>query len=481
MDETPSRSWQPDRSWADPLIALLAVLALLAAGLTLRVRQQGARRPSERVSLQGRLTEVALAGPKLMTGAKGKAPEWAKAERQLKEPWDQALLAVLKTELSDGKNPGQAAPDTAAPVGPPGDSFRRACLAAYAGAPLPERAERDEVHRRLGNGYAADLLEARLLDRERAIDSALQPGVEALPPDGNALRAGGDALRGKGDALRASADALRARARSALLVRLAGLGLLGLVMLGLAAGGLAMGLYLAVSREQARPALPQWSMSGRAAAIVLLAWFLAFFMSGNFALALLRPWPGLRWLAVPLSYLLHAAFGLSLLCRAEGLRPGDLWRRVVPARPGRDLAWGAGFLALALFLVMVVALVWNALARPEQSPQRDLQELLRGLSGWIPNLILFFTVAGLAPLFEELLFRGFLLPLLTRRGKLAWALAISALLFGAIHLQPAGLPILCTLGLVLGLAMRQTASLRTPIVVHACWNGGLFLLMRAFA
>jgi hypothetical protein len=90
-------------------------------------------------------------------------------------------------------------------------------------------------------------------------------------------------------------------------------------------------------------------------------------------------------------------------------------------------------------------------------------------------------VAGLAPLFEELLFRGFLLPLLARRGRLAWALALTALLFGAIHLQPMGLPILCTLGFVLGLAMRQTASLRTPIVVHACWNGGLFLLMRAFA
>jgi membrane protease YdiL (CAAX protease family) len=452
MDENHSRSWQPHRSWADPLIALLALLALLAAGLTLRVRQSSARRPSERVSLQGRLTEVALAGPKLMTGAKGPAPQWAKAERQLKEPWDRALLAVLKAELNEDQKPGANSPEAAAPAGAPGDSFRRASLAAYAGAPLPERAERDEVHRRLGDGFGADLLEARLRDRE-----------------------------GNGEALRGGGDALRAAARSALMVRLAGLGLLGMVVLGLAVGGLAMGIYLSVTSEQARPALPAWSMSGRAAAIVLLTWFLAFFISGNFALTLLRPWPGLRWLAVPLSYLLHAAFGLSLLCRAEGLRPGELWRRVAPGRAGRDLAWGAGFLALALFLVMVVALVWNAVLRPEQNPQRDLQELLRGLAGWAPNLILFLTVAGLAPLFEELLFRGFLLPLLARRGRLAWALALTALLFGAIHLQPMGLPILCTLGFVLGLAMRQTASLRTPIVVHACWNGGLFLLMRAFA
>ncbi len=466
MDANPPHSWQPDRSWADPLIALLAILVFLAAGFTLRARQSSARRPAERVSLQGRLTEVALAGPRLMTGGLGRAPEWAKAERQLKEPWDRALLAVLKAELSSDKHPGGVGPAAAAPADGPGNSFRRACLAAYAGAPLPDRAERDEVHRRLGNGYGADLLEARLMDREGG-GEAWNTRDEALGPDGSALRA--------------NAEALRARARSALMLRLVGLGLVSLGVLGLAAGGLAMGIYLAVTSDKTLPTLPLWSLSGRAAAIVLLTWFLAFFLSGNVALALLRPWPGLRWLAIPLSYLLHAAFGVSLLCRAEGLRPGELWRRVAPGRAGRDLAWGAGFLALAMVLVIAVALVWNAVARPEQNAQRDLQELLRGLSGWFPNGLLFLTVAGLAPFFEELLFRGFLLPLLARQGRLAWALAISALLFGIIHLQPAGLPILCTLGFALGLAMRQTASLRTPVVVHACWNGGLFLLMRAFA
>jgi membrane protease YdiL (CAAX protease family) len=33
----------------------------------------------------------------------------------------------------------------------------------------------------------------------------------------------------------------------------------------------------------------------------------------------------------------------------------------------------------------------------------------------------------------------------------------------------------------MGLAMRHTGSLRAPILVHASWNGSLFLLMRAFA
>ena len=132
-------------------------------------------------------------------------------------------------------------------------------------------------------------------------------------------------------------------------------------------------------------------------------------------------------------------------------------------------------------LVLAVALVTGPLLSPDQSPQRDLQELLRSLRGWLPNLALFLTVALLAPCFEELLFRGFLLPVLAQRQRLVLALVLSALLFGAIHLQPAGLPPLRTLGLVLGLAMRQTGSLRTPILIHACWNGTQFLLLRAFA
>ena len=93
----------------------------------------------------------------------------------------------------------------------------------------------------------------------------------------------------------------------------------------------------------------------------------------------------------------------------------------------------------------------------------------------------FLTVTLLAPCFEELLFRGFLLPVLAQRQRLALALVLSALLFGAIHLQPAGLPTLSTLGFVMGLAMRHTGSLRTPILIHACWNGSQFLLLRAFA
>jgi len=446
MNSDSRAPWQPHRSWADPLIMLLALLALLAAGLALRVRGQAIRRPSEQASLQGRMLEVALAGPSLLgreTGGQG----WVKAGAQLREPWDQALLAVLQAEQEARKPETNPVPELqATPAGSAGEGFRRAYEAAYAGGPLPDPAVRQDLHRRLGGGYAADLLEARLQDRE----------------------GGGEALR--------------LRARSALGARFAGLGALGFLVLTLAAGGLGLGIYLLATsdRKPDRP-LPEWGLSGRAVALVMLTWFLAYFVSGNAVGLLLHPWPGLRWLVPAFTYLLHAGFGLLLLCRAEGLGPAALWRRVAPGRPGRDLAWGAGFLALAVLLVLVAALLSSLILRPDQNPQRELQELVRGLGGWGPNLVLFANVALVAPRLEAPRVRRLRLPVPARRPPMALALALSALLFGAIHLQPAGLPVLSTLGLAMGLAMRHTGSLRTPILVHGAWNGGLFLLMRAFA
>ena len=42
------------------------------------------------------------------------------------------------------------------------------------------------------------------------------------------------------------------------------------------------------------------------------------------------------------------------------------------------------------------------------------------------------------------------------------------------------LPVLAGLGFVLGLAVRRGGSLWTSILVHGCWNGSIFVLMKTF-
>ena len=80
-----------------------------------------------------------------------------------------------------------------------------------------------------------------------------------------------------------------------------------------------------------------------------------------------------------------------------------------------------------------------------------------------------------APLFEELLYRGFLLPALCRFLPLNLALILHALLFGLHHhALPALLP-LSALGLLWGLLYVASGNLVVSACVHALWNGRIFL------
>jgi hypothetical protein len=150
------------------------------------------------------------------------------------------------------------------------------------------------------------------------------------------------------------------------------------------------------------------------------------------------------------------------------------------------VGWALAYLSLALMLVLVISWISGLLVKSTEAPQKELVEILSGTQGLIPVILLFVAVAGLAPYFEEMLFRGFLLPLLGHRlervfGKRhAWSLALlaSGLLFGIIHLQPRALPALGTLGIVLGFAYLRTGTLWCAILVHAFWNAGQFAFMR---
>ena len=80
-----------------------------------------------------------------------------------------------------------------------------------------------------------------------------------------------------------------------------------------------------------------------------------------------------------------------------------------------------------------------------------------------------------APIFEEVLYRGFLLPALTRFFPLWVALPLHSVLFGLHHHSLKGLLPLSALGLVWALLYVFSGNLVVPIVVHAMWNSRIFL------
>jgi hypothetical protein len=88
-------------------------------------------------------------------------------------------------------------------------------------------------------------------------------------------------------------------------------------------------------------------------------------------------------------------------------------------------------------------------------------------------------VIGLAPISEELFFRGFLFGGL--RGKLSFwpAALISGAFFGSIHLLGGSwevIPPLAVFGILLAWLYERTGSIGPPILMHALQNGIAFTI-----
>ncbi|MCC5624845.1 CPBP family intramembrane glutamic endopeptidase, partial [Nostoc sp. CHAB 5715] len=89
--------------------------------------------------------------------------------------------------------------------------------------------------------------------------------------------------------------------------------------------------------------------------------------------------------------------------------------------------------------------------------------------------IFFFTAAIAAPFFEEILFRGFLLPSLTRYLPVWGAILTSSLLFAIAHLSLSEILPLTALGIVLGVVYTRSRNLLAPMLLHSLWNSGTLL------
>jgi len=82
-----------------------------------------------------------------------------------------------------------------------------------------------------------------------------------------------------------------------------------------------------------------------------------------------------------------------------------------------------------------------------------------------------FTGIVLAPILEELFFRGVIMPAFCRKLGFAQGLIIVSILFSAMHLHAQSFLPLFVLSLALGISYAATGSLVTPIVMHMLFNG----------
>jgi membrane protease YdiL (CAAX protease family) len=117
--------------------------------------------------------------------------------------------------------------------------------------------------------------------------------------------------------------------------------------------------------------------------------------------------------------------------------------------------------------------VWSAVATALGHPLADQELVATVLSseasaGRIATIV--FVVAG-APVLEELVFRGYLLTAIRARVGPVAAIASTAVLFGLFHLSdPAVVPVLVVIGVLLGWVRQRSGSVYPAIAAHLVNN-----------
>ena len=103
-----------------------------------------------------------------------------------------------------------------------------------------------------------------------------------------------------------------------------------------------------------------------------------------------------------------------------------------------------------------------------------MQELFFNRQTLVSRIVLLVIVA---PVTEELLFRGILLRGLLNRHHPVMAVLLTSLLFAAVHVNPWQCPSALCLGLALGWFYLRTGSILTCILGHAIANGLSLIVM----
>lgn len=110
------------------------------------------------------------------------------------------------------------------------------------------------------------------------------------------------------------------------------------------------------------------------------------------------------------------------------------------------------------------------LVGPEVARFFDSTRILRDRP-FAEQLAIALGVTLLAPLGEEVLFRGYFLRVLRARYGTVSALLLTSAVFAAMHLNPASFLALLALGLLFGLLRMASGSLVPALVGHAVQNG----------
>jgi membrane protease YdiL (CAAX protease family) len=259
------------------------------------------------------------------------------------------------------------------------------------------------------------------------------------------------------------------------------LGWLGLGGLALFTAGL---LYIAVRQLRVRRFLPPERYRGPGVVLLVL---LVLILTGLFVapfgndIAVLDLGEGELTVLGGVVLLIATQVSMLLVAWLLVFRPGAL--AALPSLPGRDpggalragLGWG--LLAWLGATAVSAASAWLLDLVGVDIEAQAAEQAIALVDPWV--VVVAFVI--MAPIAEEVFFRGVVFNAWLREGGRRWAFIGSSALFALIHLSLVLLVPLFLLGLALAWVYQRSGNLLAPIAMHATVNGisvALALLVR---
>ena len=174
------------------------------------------------------------------------------------------------------------------------------------------------------------------------------------------------------------------------------------------------------------------------------------------------------------TYILMAAGGISVLylsIKSYFPLPEDWFKFKLNSN---WFLWGIGGYLVAVPSVLLVSAL-NQQIWQGQGGSNPLLFLALQAQDKVALFIFFSTASIAAPIFEEIMFRGFLLPSLTRYTSISGAIIISGFIFAIAHLSLSEVLPLATLGIILGFVYTRSRNLLAPMLLHCLWNSGTLI------
>jgi hypothetical protein len=109
-------------------------------------------------------------------------------------------------------------------------------------------------------------------------------------------------------------------------------------------------------------------------------------------------------------------------------------------------------------------------------PTQEALSQATGVPGLFP--LVFLSGIIIAPIAEEIVFRGYFYKAFSDRFKPSYAIVLSAALFSVLHFELLAAAQLFVIGIILAYVYEKTGNLMAPITLHVLNNAVAFLLVR---